>query len=245
MVDMARRRTIMRRQVGEKQLAELSGPRWGPASGGAARQLIVLCHGVGADGHDLIGLAPRWGQALPDALFVAPDGPEAYDMAPMDMPRGRQWFSLADRAPDVMQAGAREAAPPLLAFIDAELARAGLATDQVALAGFSQGAMMALYAGLRRRPPPRAVIAYSGALLAGPTLAAELAGRPPVLLVHGERDEVVPTARSREAEQALRALRVPVEAAWRPGLGHGIDEAGLSIGALFLQRAFAAEPGGA
>ena len=132
-------------------MAELSGPRWGPASKGAARQLVVLCHGVGADGHDLIDLAPRWAQALPDAVFVSPDGPAPYDMAPM----GRQWFSLADRRPEVMQAGAQAAAPALLAFIDAELARLGLASDQVALAGFSQGAMMALYAGLRRRPAPR------------------------------------------------------------------------------------------
>ena len=226
-------------------MAELTGPRWGPASKGAARQLVVLCHGVGADGQDLIDLAPRWAQALPDALFVSPDGPEPYDMAPTDMPRGRQWFSLADRAPAIMQAGAREAAAPLLAFIDAELARAGLAPDQVALAGFSQGAMMALYAGLRRRPAPRALVAYSGALLARPTLAAEIAGRPPVLLVHGDRDEVVPAARSREAETALRALGVQVEVAWRPGLGHGIDEAGLSMGALFLQRAFAQASGAA
>ena len=225
-------------QVEEKQVAELTGPRWGPASKGAARQLVVLCHGVGADGHDLIDLAPRWAQALPDAVFVSPHGPAPYDMAPM----GRQWFSLADRAPEVMQAGARAAAPSLLAFIDAELARAGLATDEVALAGFSQGAMMALYAGLRRRPVPRAIVAYSGALLAGPALAGELAGRPPVLLIHGEQDEVVPVGLSRQAEQALRGVGVPVEAVWRPGLGHGIDEAGLSVGGLFLQRAFASAP---
>ena len=222
------------------RLRELSGPRWGPASKGAAGQLVGLCHGVGADGHDLIDLAPRWAQALPDAVFVSPDGPAPYDMAPM----GRQWFSLADRRPEVMQAGAQAAAPALLAFIDAELARLGLASDQVALAGFSQGAMMALYAGLRRRPAPRAIVAYSGALLAGPTLAGDLAGRPPVLLVHGEQDEVVPVALGRQAEQALRAAEVPVEALWCPRLGHGIDEAGLSVGGLFLQRAFAAAPGG-
>lgn len=214
-------------------MAELSGPRWGPASKGQARQLVVLCHGVGADGHDLIDLAPRWAAALPDAMFVSPDGPEAYDGAPM----GRQWFSLADRTPEVMQAGAKRAAPLLGAFIDAELARLGLGPDCVALAGFSQGAMMALYAGLRRRPAPRAIVAYSGALLPGPDLVG--AGAPPVLLVHGEEDAVVPVERSRAAEQALRSLGIPVESLWCPRLGHGIDEAGLAVGGLFLQRAFA------
>lgn len=215
-------------------MVDLSGPRWGPASKGAARQLVVLCHGVGADGHDLIDLAPRWAAALPNAAFVSPDAPEPYDMAPM----GRQWFSLADRTPEVMQAGARRAAPLLNAFIDTELAQLGLGPEDVALAGFSQGAMMALYAGLRRRPAPRAIVAYSGALLVGPDLAG--AGAPPVLLVHGEEDNVVPIERSRAAERTLKDRGVPVESLWCPRLGHGIDEAGLAVGGLFLQRAFAA-----
>src|SRR4051812_29081464 len=115
--------------------------RWGPASGGPARQLVVLCHGVGADAHDLIDFASAWAHALPDALFIAPDAPEPYDMAPM----GRQWFSLADRTPAVLDAGARRAAPALLGTIAAELARAGLAEDAAAIMGFSQGAMMVLH----------------------------------------------------------------------------------------------------
>lgn len=219
-------------------MADLSGPRWGPASKEAPRQLVVLLHGVGADGHDLIDLAPQWAEALPDALFVAPDGPDPYDMAPA----GRQWFSLADHAPGVMQSGAGRALPSLLAFVDAQTARAGVAADQVALVGFSQGAMMALHAGLRRTPSPRAIVAYSGALLAGPELAGELAGRPPVLLVHGREDQVVPIERGHAAEQALRAVGVPVESLWCPGLGHGIDAAGLAIGGLFLQRTFVEDP---
>lgn len=219
-------------------MTKLSGPRWGPASQEDAKQLVVLLHGVGADGHDLIDLAPQWAEALPDAVFVSPDGPEEYDMAPV----GRQWFSLEDRAPEVMQAGAHRAAPLLLAFIDAQLARSGLAADQVALVGFSQGAMMALFAGLRRRPPPRAIVAYSGALLSGTELAGEIAGRPQVLLVHGKEDEVVPVERGYAAQEALRAAKVPVESLWCPGLGHGIDAAGLAVGGLFLQRAFVEDP---
>ena len=222
-------------KAAEGRMAGLRSLRWGPASKGAARQLVVLCHGVGADGHDLIDLAPTWSHALPDALFVAPDAPEPYDAGPT----GRQWFSLQDRTPSVLDAGARRAAPRLLATIDAELAQAGLASDAVAMAGFSQGAMMVLHAGLRRPVPPRGILAYSGALLDTPGLAGECAGHPPVLLVHGEQDEVVPFSRAVAAEAALARLGIPVQTLWRPTLGHGIDEAGLSEGALFLQRLFA------
>lgn len=216
-------------------MAELTSLRWGPASKGAVQQLVVLCHGVGADAHDLIDLAPTWSHALPEALFVAPDAPEPYDQGPT----GRQWYSLQDRTPAVLDAGARRAAPLLLAYIDAELTRAGLPPDAVAMMGFSQGAMMVLHAGLRRRTPPRGILAYSGALLDTSALAAECTGHPPVLLVHGEQDEVVPFSRAETAESALTRIGIPLQTLWCPKLGHGIDDAGLSAGALFLQRLFA------
>ena len=219
----------------------LDGLRWGPQSGGAARQLVVLLHGVGADGHDLIGLAPAWASALPDAAFVAPHGPEAYDnQVPGGWSEGagRQWFSLADRSAEALLAGAARAVPLLDAYVAAELERLGLALDAVALMGFSQGAMMALHAGLRRRPPPRGLLAYSGALLDSPDLLAACTGHPPTLLAHGEGDEVVPFARAQAAEAALHRLGIPLQTLWRPGLGHAIDETGLATGALFLQRLF-------
>jgi len=218
----------------EPDTPRLDGPRWGPASREAPKQLVVICHGIGADGHDLISLAPSWGPALPDAVFAAPDAPFLHDSG-----FGRQWWSVADRSPSVMEAGVRRAAPFLDRFIDDEITRLGLPPDAYALAGFSQGAMMVLFAGLRRTVPPRAILAYSGALIAPASLAAELANRAPVLLVHGEADETVLAARSREAEAALTAAGVPVESTFVPGLGHGIDETGVSAGALFLQRAFA------
>jgi phospholipase/carboxylesterase len=137
-----------------------------------------------------------------------------------------------------MTEGVRRAAALLGPFIDAELARLRLPATSYAIMGFSQGAMTVLFTGLRRAPAPRAILAYSGALLAPEALTGELANRAPVLLVHGEADDVVPVARSRDAEQALRAAGVPVEASYTPGLGHGIDDAGISRGALFLQRAF-------
>ncbi len=214
-------------------MAILSGPVWGPASGAAPKQLVVLCHGVGADGRDLIALAPFFAGVLPDALFVAPDGPEPYDMAPF----GRQWFPIGDINPAKLGGGVRRAAKTLDVFIDNELARLKL-TDY-ALIGFSQGAMTALFTGLRRAAAPRAVLAYSGALIEPQTLGGEAKSRPPVLLAHGESDDIVPAFHSRDAEVALRAAGVPAELVLEPGLGHGIGEAGLAAGAALLRRAFA------
>jgi phospholipase/carboxylesterase len=222
------------RGVGQLGGPQLDGPRWGPAAKSTPRQLVVLCHGLGADGYDLIDLAPSWGHALPDAAFASPSAP-----FPHDSGFGRQWWSVADRTPAVMDAGVRRAAPFLDAFIDAELARLGLPADAYALMGFSQGAMIVLFAGLRRVVAPRAILAFSGALLAPQTLHAERANNAPVLLVHGEADDVVPAARSRDAEQVLRADGMTVEAVYVPRLGHGIDDTGIAMGALALQKGFA------
>ncbi len=218
--------------MGNKSMEGLDGPRWGPADGGAPRKLVLLLHGLGADGFDLIDLAPDWGKAVPGALFVAPHAPEPCDIAPY----GRQWFSVSDRTPSQLEAGVRVAAQALSAFLDAETARLGLAARDVALMGFSQGAMTALFTGLRRDRPPAAILAYSGRLIAPESLAAELRGRPPVLIVHGEADEVVPVEASRTAEAALRGAGVEVESCYRPGLGHGLDDTGIMLGALTLQR---------
>lgn len=208
------------------------GPRWGPASGGAARQLVLLLHGVGADGFDLIDLAPGWGRAVPDALFLAPHGPEPCDLAPY----GRQWFSLADRAPARMAAGAEAAASRLAPWITAQAAAHGIPLASIAIMGFSQGCMTALATGLRMQPQVAGILGYSGALAGAATLPGWIATRPPVCLVHGEADEVVSVEAGRLAEATLRAAGVPVEATYRAGLGHGLDEAGIMTGALFLQR---------
>ena len=142
-------------------MAALDGPRWGPASKSAPKQVVVLCHGLGADGHDLIDLAPQWSRALPDALFVSVDAP-----FPHESGFGRQWWSVGDRSPAVVEAGVRRAAGFLDAFLDAELPRLGLASEAYALMGFSQGAMTVLFTGLRRVAAPRAILAFSGALIA-------------------------------------------------------------------------------
>ena len=198
----------------------LDGPRWGPRESGPAQQLVVLCHGLGADGQDLIDLAPYWGTTLAHAAFAAPDAPESCDMGPF----GRQWFSLGDRAPAHVAAGVAVARQALDAFIDAELARLGLAPDAYALMGFSQGAMTALYTGLRRRVAPRGVLAFSGALIAADRLG-EASVKPPVLIVHGEADTVVPAAHGRKL---LEAAREPKTGVFIPHADHNnLDTFGL------------------
>jgi phospholipase/carboxylesterase len=137
-----------------------------------------------------------------------------------------------------MRAGVMAAASLLGPFIDAELVRLELPDDAYALMGFSQGAMTALYAGLRRHIPPRGILAFSGALI-DPDGTPARADAPPVLIVHGEQDDVLPVGRSREAESRLNALGVAVESLYPPRLEHAIDATGLAFGSLFLQRIFA------
>ena len=213
-------------------LPPLDGPRLPPAGDAQADQLVVLLHGVGADGADLIALAELYRQLLPRAAFVAPNAPLRFDMAPF----GFMWFSLQNFDAETRSRGVRAAQPLLEAFLAAELAHYGLGPDRLVLLGFSQGAMMALHVGLRQDAPPAAIISHSGMLVDADRLAAEIRCRPPVLLTHGTDDDVLPAANLPVAEAALVAASVPVEAHLLPNLGHGIDEATLRIAITFLAR---------
>jgi len=215
-------------------MTELSGPSTPPEAGGAPRQLVVLLHGVGADGNDLINLSQTMGKSLPHARFVAPNGPEACDMAPM----GYQWFSLQERDPKTMLAGIQQSAPLLNAFIDAELAKDSLEDKDLALLGFSQGTMMSLYTAPRRAKQMAGVLGYSGALLGGETLATEATSKPPTFLIHGDADPVVPIQAMHAAVAGLEAAGIPVHSNIRPGVPHGIDPEGMAYGAAFLAKVF-------
>lgn len=213
---------------------ELDGPSAEPADGGPARQLVVLLHGVGADGADLIELAPLLADALPGAAFVAPDAPHPCDLAPY----GRQWFSLQDRSVPAMAAGLRRVAPIVDAYLDHQLALRGLGDDSLAVVGFSQGTMTALHVALRRPHRPAALVGFSGALLEPERLGDEIRSRPPVLLIHGDADPVVNPSCLASAEAGLAAVGVPVLAEMRPGLDHGIDGHGVAAAAAFLRQCF-------
>lgn len=215
---------------------DLEGPEFGPEAGGAPTKLVLLLHGLGADGNDLIGLAPHWAKALPTAAFVSPNAPFPCDMAPY----GYQWFSLQDRDPAVILSGVQAARPILDAFIDAQLARFNLTEADTALVGFSQGTMMSLYTAPRRAVAVAGVVGFSGALAGAELLAQEIKSRPPVLLVHGDADTMVPMQASQAAKAALESAGIAVELHIRPGLPHGIDEQGLVLGGRFLAKALKA-----
>jgi len=217
-------------------MAELDGPRLEPRSG-TARQLVVFLHGYGADGNDLIDIGRAWQNLLPDAAFVAPHAPRPCGQAPV----GREWFPLTFRDPNERWVGVNQAAPMLDAFLDAELQRCNLPPQALALVGFSQGTMMSLHVGLHRAVAPAAIVGYSGTLVmpedADPEgFAAEITARPPVLLVHGDQDQLIPVQALFHAAQGLSALEIPVEWHISPGVGHGIDQEGLRHGGEFLAR---------
>jgi phospholipase/carboxylesterase len=210
----------------------LNGPVVQPASGSAPRSMVILLHGYGSNGDDLIGLVPYWRGALPDTVFLSPNAPQPCPGAP----GGRQWWALTSFSPDARAAGVRQAAPILNRFIDAQLAAYGLTEDRLSLVGFSQGTMMALHVGLRR--PVAGIVGYSG-MLADPEGLAGAPSKPPVLLVHGDADPMVPVAALQHAQAALEPRGFDVTSHVSRGLGHSIDEAGLRLGEQFLSRVLA------
>jgi phospholipase/carboxylesterase len=205
----------------------LSGPRLEPLKG-PATHLVVLCHGYGADGNDLIGLAPHWQRLLPGAAFVAPNAPEPCPGA------GFQWFPISRIDPEEMHKGVVAAAGLLEAFLKDELARLALPPDRLALVGFSQGTMMALHVGLRGAFAPAAIVGFSG-LLTGPP---QFKNAPPVLLAHGGADTLIPPGALFVTAAALGAAGLGVQWHLSPGLEHGIDATEIALAGRFLSLAF-------
>ncbi|HSC18674.1 MAG TPA: prolyl oligopeptidase family serine peptidase [Rhizomicrobium sp.] len=209
----------------------LNGPRLPPARG-AATHLVVLCHGYGADGNDLIGLAPIWQRLMPSVAFVAPNAPERC----AGSPTGYQWFPISQLDPLAMNSGVQSAAPGLEAFLDAELTRHDLPSDRLALVGFSQGTMMSLHVGLHRKVKPAAIVGYSGMLTNAEGL--EAGQQPPILLVHGDADQMIPAQFLFASATALGRAGAAVQWHVSPRVGHSIDQVGLALGGAFLSMAF-------
>ena len=209
----------------------IDGPRLKPASGGKARSLVVFLHGYGADGNDLLDLGRAWSQLLPHSAFVSPHAPQPCAGSPM----GKQWFALTMRDPHEYARGVTAARPVLDAFLDAEMARLGIDESGTALVGFSQGTMMALHVGPHRTRPLAGIVGFSG-LLADPNALGGTFTKPPVLLIHGDLDQVIPVAAVFGAAQAFGRAEVPVEWHISTGVAHGIGPDGLEIAGRFLQR---------
>ena len=212
---------------------KLTSARKGAAQG-TARRAVIFVHGYGADGADLLGLADPLAPHLPDTAFYSPNAPERCTNNPM----GYQWFPipwLDGSSEAAARAGMAAAVADLNAFIDKVLEDEGLAPEALALVGFSQGTMMSLHVAPRRPAPLAAVVGFSGRLMAPEALAAETVSRFPVLLIHGDADEMVPVSDLPKAADALTGAGFETYAHVCKGLGHGIDNEGLSLALQFLR----------
>jgi len=215
-------------------LPKLSGPTSLPEGDIKPTSMVILCHGYGSNGDDLIGLVPGWRPILPDTVFISPNAPEKTPMAP----GGHQWFALSSLSREEREAGTYKAAPVLDAFIDEKLEEYGLGEDRLVLIGFSQGTMMSLHVGLRREKQLAGILGYSGMLSAPQKLVEELKSKPDVMLMHGDQDNMIPFIAMFEAVGALEAAGVKVDKHISPGCGHGIAPDAIQKGGTFLAKAF-------
>ena len=202
---------------------------------GDTKSLVIFLHGYGADGADLLGLADPLAPHLPDTVFVAPDAPERSVMNPM----GFQWFPIPwidGSSEEVAAEGMARAVNDLNGFLDHVMMENGVTAAETALVGFSQGTMMSLHVAPRRAEPFAGVVGFSGRLLEPESLEDEVVVRPPVLLIHGDADDVVPTQRLPAAAEGLQnAGWTEVYAHIMKGTGHGIAPDGLSVALAFVK----------
>jgi len=214
---------------------EIDGPRLAPRAGNKPEKLVILLHGYGSNGDDLIGLAHHWAPQLPQVQWVSPNAPESVPGAP----NGYQWFPISNLDPKRIEEGAESAAPIVDAFIDQELDRYGLAPQDLVLSGFSQGCMLSLHTGLRRADPVAGILGFSGALPGGHKLKDEMRSKPPVMLVHGDQDPVLPLPFMLDAAESIAAAGHAAEFHISPGVPHSIGQDGLAWGLDFLKAALA------
>lgn len=213
-------------------MTELRTYTYGPKSGNPPTSLVIFLHGLGANGQDLLGLAPEYASALPDTVFVSLDAPFHCDMAPM----GYQWFSLQEWTPEAILKGVRDATPILIDFIESQARKYNVPFEKIALVGFSQGTMMSLYAGPRLAGCLAGIVGYSGAFIEDADTDMATLQKPPVLLVHGMADMVVPVTAYYHAKDKLESAGFRVSGGVTPMLPHSIDMRGIRDGREFLGK---------
>ena len=204
----------------------------------APKHMVIMLHGVGSNGQDLISLSPYLAQYIPDAVFISPDAPFACDMVPPGYPNAYQWFSLQNRDPQVMLEGVKAVFPLVEAFIIEQAARYDLPLSNVALLGFSQGTMTSLHVAPRLKERLAGVLGYSGALLWDENENTTSFQKPPLHLIHGEADDVVPVGAWKHAKEVLGIHGFEVSGHTTRGLTHSIDEKGIKSGGAFLKKHF-------
>lgn len=205
------------------------------APSGKTKSLVIVLHGYGADGNDLLGLADPLQPHMPDTTFVAPDAPNKCTGNPF----GYEWFPIPwlDGSSEAAAAeGMAQSVKDINAFIDARMAEEGVTPAQTILMGFSQGTMMSLHVAPRRMEPLAGVVGFSGRLLQPDTFAAEVVSRPPVLLIHGDQDQMVPIASLPEAADALAKADFEVYTHISKGTAHGIAPDGLGVALQFMAQ---------
>lgn len=206
-----------------------------PAPSGSANHLVIMLHGYGANAQDLLSLAPTIQKQFPDIAVSAPNAPHALGM----MADGYKWFDVEDRTPTVMQAGVASNADAVNAYIDQQMAHYGLDEANTMLLGFSQGTMLALHVGLRRQNQLAGILGFSGMLLETPTqFPNQIASRPPVLLIHGQADEVIAWQATMAAADVLDMNNIPVNTVVVPDVPHGIDPMGFAEAMTFINKHF-------
>lgn len=213
-------------------MALLSGPCYEPKSGGAPDSLVIMLHGLGSSGDDLIQLASFWGENLPNTIFYSPNAPQPFDQAPF----GFQWFSRRDE--ETRKNGVQAVISIVNGYVDELLEEHHLEPRRCIQVGFSQGSIVSLHTVHRRENPLGGLVAFSGLMPTGDSLKDEITNKTPALLVHGEQDSVLPSSHSIHAGKVLTELDVPNEVNILPNLGHSIDARGIELSTRFMERIF-------
>lgn len=211
---------------------------WGPENKAKVKQIVMMLHGVGSNGQDLMSIAPYWAQTFTEAMFISPDAPFECDMAPPGFPNSYQWFSLQDRDPDAMIDGVQNVFPMIEDFIDEKLQEFGIAPENLVLMGFSQGTMTSLYVAPRLKYKIGGVLGYSGALIWDGLSVESGLQNVPIHLIHGEADDVVPVEQWQHAKDTLEQAGFTVTGHTTPGLSHTLDHDGVDSGAEFMKKIY-------